>query len=48
MHWPYLETRPSELVDVSADGSAMLISTRFGSTAQLHWVERPLVVTNGF
>ncbi len=39
---PYLETRPSELMDVSADGSAMLISTRFGSTAQLHWVERPL------
>lgn len=39
---PYLETRPSELIDLSADGSAMLISTRFGSTAQLHWVERPL------
>ncbi len=39
---PYLETRPSELMDLSAEGSAMLISTRFGSTAQLHWVERPL------
>lgn len=39
---PYLETRPSELMDVSVENRAMLISTRFGSTAQLHWVERPL------
>lgn len=38
----YLEPRSATLLDVTADGGAVLISTRFGDTTQLHLVERPL------
>ena len=38
----YLNTRAANLADVSEDGSTLLISTRFASTAQLHLVEMPL------
>jgi dipeptidyl aminopeptidase/acylaminoacyl peptidase len=38
----YLNTRSAALLDATDDGSAMLISTRFASTAQLHVVEMPL------
>ncbi len=37
----YLEPRSAALLDVTADGGAVLVSTRFGDTAQLHLVERP-------
>jgi dipeptidyl aminopeptidase/acylaminoacyl peptidase len=38
----YLNTRSAALLDVADDGSSLLVSTRFGSTAQLHLVEMPL------
>lgn len=38
----YLETRSANLMDVSADGKRVLISTRFGDTNQLHLVEQPM------
>jgi dipeptidyl aminopeptidase/acylaminoacyl peptidase len=38
----YLEPRSAAFLDVSADGKAVLVATRFGSTAQLHLVEQPL------
>jgi len=38
----YLEARAAALLDVSPDGDAVLIATRFASTAQLHLVEQPL------
>src|SRR5437868_13182113 len=38
----YLNARSAALADVSDDGSALLITTRFASTAQLHVVEMPL------
>jgi dipeptidyl aminopeptidase/acylaminoacyl peptidase len=38
----YLEPRSADLLDVTADGKAVLVATRFGSTSQLHLVERPL------
>ena len=38
----YLNSRAANLADVSEDGSTLLISTRFASTAQLHLVEMPL------
>lgn len=38
----YLETRSATLQELSDDGSAMLITTRFANTAQLHLVQHPL------
>ena len=38
----YLNARSAALADVSGDGGALLITTRFASTAQLHVVEMPL------
>src|SRR5260370_7025044 len=38
----YLNTRSAMVLDQSDDGSQVLISTRFGSTAQLHLVDHPL------
>jgi len=38
----YLNARAASLADVSNDGGALLITTRFASTAQLHVVEMPL------
>jgi len=38
----YLNARAASLADVSDDGGALLITTRFASTAQLHVVEMPL------
>src|SRR3989441_854035 len=38
----YLNARAASLADVSEDGDALLITTRFASTAQLHVVEMPL------
>jgi dipeptidyl aminopeptidase/acylaminoacyl peptidase len=38
----FTEARAARLLDVSEDGSAVLISTRFGQTAQLHVVDQPL------
>ncbi|HEU4384575.1 MAG TPA: alpha/beta fold hydrolase [Anaeromyxobacteraceae bacterium] len=38
----YLEPRAAALLDVTADGKAVLIATRFGNTLQLHLVEQPL------
>ncbi|HEX8822098.1 MAG TPA: alpha/beta fold hydrolase, partial [Archangium sp.] len=38
----YLETRSAGLMDVSADGKQVLLSTRFGDTNQLHVVEQPM------
>jgi dipeptidyl aminopeptidase/acylaminoacyl peptidase len=37
----YLETRSAGLTDISDDGKAILISTRFGSSSQIHLVSRP-------
>lgn len=39
---PYLNTRAASVVSVSAKGDQLLISTRFGSTAQLHRLSHPL------
>ncbi|HVP69088.1 MAG TPA: alpha/beta fold hydrolase [Anaeromyxobacteraceae bacterium] len=41
---PLLEARAARLLDVSANGEAILIATRFGQSAQLHVVEQPLGV----
>ncbi|MGZ6125108.1 MAG: S9 family peptidase, partial [Myxococcales bacterium] len=38
----YLSARSAVLADISDDGTNLLISTRFASTAQLHLVEMPL------
>src|SRR5437899_4713703 len=38
----YLNARAASLADVSEDGDALLITTRFASTAQRHVVEMPL------
>src|SRR5689334_17621034 len=38
----YLNARATALVDVSETGEALLVSTRFASTNQLHLVEAPL------
>ena len=38
----YLNMRSATALDQTDDGSQVLISTRFASTAQLHLVERPL------
>jgi len=38
----YLSARFASLLDVSDDGAALLIATRFASTNQLHVVEMPL------
>jgi dipeptidyl aminopeptidase/acylaminoacyl peptidase len=38
----YQNYRSASLADVSADGKAVLVSTRFGSTRQLHLVEQPM------
>ncbi|HXN84354.1 MAG TPA: alpha/beta fold hydrolase [Myxococcales bacterium] len=38
----YGSYRSALLLDTSTDGARLLISTRFGSTAQLHLVEHPL------
>ncbi len=37
----YLSTRRASLSDISADGKKVLVSTRFGETAQLHLVASP-------
>ena len=38
----YLNTRSAMVLDQTDDGGQVLISTRFGSTAQLHLVDHPL------
>ena len=38
----FLNTRSASLMDVADDGSSLLITTRFASTAQLHVVEAPM------
>jgi dipeptidyl aminopeptidase/acylaminoacyl peptidase len=38
----YLNARAADLLDVSDDGSTLLIATRFASTAQLHTVRQPM------
>ncbi|MBK8997595.1 MAG: S9 family peptidase [Myxococcales bacterium] len=38
----YLETRVASLGALSDDGRSMLVTTRFGQTAQTHWVRQPL------
>jgi dipeptidyl aminopeptidase/acylaminoacyl peptidase len=38
----YQNVRSAALADVTADGRQVLISTRFGSTRQLHLVEQPM------
>src|SRR5918996_1617224 len=38
----YLNARSADLLHVAADGSAMLIATRFGSTAQIHQLRQPM------
>ena len=38
----YVNARGATAVDASDDGTQVLISTRFGSTAQLHLVDHPL------
>src|SRR4051812_14334369 len=38
----YQNARAASLLDVTPDGGAALISTRFASTAQLHLVEQPM------
>jgi dipeptidyl aminopeptidase/acylaminoacyl peptidase len=38
----YLETRGAEIGDIRDDGSEVLITTRFGATAQVHRVRAPL------
>ncbi|HJN74497.1 MAG TPA: alpha/beta fold hydrolase [Myxococcota bacterium] len=39
---PYLSPRSAALVDLSPDGSEVLVSTRFGETSQIHRVSTPL------
>jgi len=43
---PYLNARSATFLDQTDDGSVILISTRLGSTAQLHLVEHPLGARN--
>jgi dipeptidyl aminopeptidase/acylaminoacyl peptidase len=38
----YLETRSAELGDLRDDGGAVLLTTRFGDTAQVHHVRAPM------
>jgi dipeptidyl aminopeptidase/acylaminoacyl peptidase len=38
---PYLNTRSASLSDLTDDGRAILITTRFGTAAQVHFVARP-------
>lgn len=38
----YLNARSAGLSDVAPEGDAVLITTRFGNTSQLHLVERPM------
>jgi len=38
----YLETRTATLQDVAPDGSAVLLTTRFANTAQVHEVRMPM------
>src|SRR5262245_42777237 len=38
----YLEVRRASISDISADSKSLLISTRFGSTNQLHLVTAPM------
>jgi len=38
----YLNTRSAYLGDLSADGKAMLVTTRFGQTSQVHLLRTPL------
>ncbi len=38
----YQNTRSVGLLEFSPDGKGLLISTRFGETAQLHWLDRPM------
>ncbi|HWN68397.1 MAG TPA: prolyl oligopeptidase family serine peptidase, partial [Haliangium sp.] len=38
----YLETRSAELGDLRDDGGAVLMTTRFGDTAQVHHVRAPM------
>jgi dipeptidyl aminopeptidase/acylaminoacyl peptidase len=38
----YLETRTATLMDLSADGTEVLLTTRFGNTAQAHEVGMPM------
>jgi len=40
----YQNARAASLLDVAEDGSAVLVATRFGSTSQLHLVDRPLAM----
>ncbi|HLU68450.1 MAG TPA: S9 family peptidase [Kofleriaceae bacterium] len=37
----YLETRSASLADISDDGKAILIATRFGQSSQIHLVSQP-------
>ena len=38
----YLGTRSAGLSDISADGQEILITTRFGTSSQAHWVRSPM------
>lgn len=38
---PYLDVRSAHVADLSADGTQMLVSTRFGEATQLHVVQGP-------
>ncbi|HEY7725294.1 MAG TPA: S9 family peptidase [Anaeromyxobacteraceae bacterium] len=38
----YQEARSAQVLDAADDGGAILVATRFGSTTQLHVVDRPL------
>src|SRR5688500_9481026 len=38
---PYLNTRSGGISDLADDGQSMLITTRFGESAQVHFVARP-------
>lgn len=38
----YVNARSADLLHVAADGSAMLIATRFASTAQIHLLRQPM------
>jgi dipeptidyl aminopeptidase/acylaminoacyl peptidase len=38
----YLNTRPAILADIAPENRGILIATRFATTAQLHFVEKPM------
>ena len=38
----YLETRSASAVDISADGTQLLVTTRFANTSQLHLLTQPM------